>query len=185
MESPHDPRWNAALEHSRYLRQLFAARPELPALLQSSWEEPPSQTALKALLTPEADSESALKRQLRRLRQHAMAWIELRDLGGLAPLAEVMESMTLLADIATRAALDFCHRELVATFGEPLDASGAPQRLMVIGMGKLGGRELNVSSDVDYIFVYPEDGETAGPRRIDNFDFFNRLGKRLIGRGKS
>jgi glutamate-ammonia-ligase adenylyltransferase len=48
-------------------------------------------------------------------------------------------------------------------------------------MGKLGGRELNVSSDVDYIFVYPEEGDTAGPKQIENYDFFTRLGKRVIG----
>ncbi len=124
--------------------------------------------------------DAKLARQLRRLRQRTMAQLILRDLCGLAPLAEVVATMSDLADLCTNAALDHHHRQLVATYGEPLDASGQPQRLLVIGMGKLGGRELNVSSDVDYIFVYPEDGETAGPRRIDTFDFFNRLGKRLI-----
>ncbi|MDR2678459.1 MAG: bifunctional [glutamate--ammonia ligase]-adenylyl-L-tyrosine phosphorylase/[glutamate--ammonia-ligase] adenylyltransferase, partial [Zoogloeaceae bacterium] len=175
-----DPRWAAALEHSHYLSRLFSARPELLAALAACWEAPISQAALTALLHPPAADEGALKRQLRQMRQQAMAWLALRDLCGLAPLSEVVEAMTLLAEVATNAALTFCHRELAATFGEPLDAAGRPQRLMVVGMGKLGGRELNVSSDVDYIFVYPEDGETAGPRRIDNYDFFTRLGKRLI-----
>ena len=76
--------------------------------------------------------------------------------------------------------LDHHRRWLEATHGAPLDADGHPQSVIVVGMGKLGGGELNVSSDVDYIFVYPENGETAGPRKIDNYDFFNRLGKRLI-----
>lgn len=62
--------------------------------------------------------------------------------------------------------------------------AGRPQRLLVIGMGKLATCELNVSSDVDYIFVYPEDGERREPRTADGgievFDFFTRLGKRLI-----
>jgi glutamate-ammonia-ligase adenylyltransferase len=174
------PEWASALAHSQYLRQLFMARPELPALLQGLWRQPFSEDVLRALLTPTAADEAALQRQLRRMRQQAMAHLELRDLCGLADLFEVMEGMTLLADVATNAALAFHHAELAHTFGEPLDHAGKPQRLMVIGMGKLGGRELNVSSDVDYIFVYPEDGETAGPRRIENFDFFNRLGKRLI-----
>jgi glutamate-ammonia-ligase adenylyltransferase len=69
---------------------------------------------------------------------------------------------------------------LVATYGEPLDKAGQAQRMMIIGMGKLGGRELNVSSDVDYIFVYPEEGDTNGARSIENYDFFTRLGKRVI-----
>ncbi|MEI7430251.1 MAG: bifunctional [glutamate--ammonia ligase]-adenylyl-L-tyrosine phosphorylase/[glutamate--ammonia-ligase] adenylyltransferase, partial [Betaproteobacteria bacterium] len=97
---------------------------------------------------------------------------------------EVVETMTLLAELTTNVALDFLHRHLVTQFGEPLDKRGQPQRLLVIGMGKLGGRELNVSSDVDYIFIYPEDGDTAGTpdggRKIEAYDFFVRLGKRLI-----
>lgn len=180
MEMIPDSRWSSALAHSQYLRQLFAARPELPGQLAHEWQHPLSEDILLAALRPEAADDEALKRQLRRLRQQAMAHLELRDLCGLAPLSEVVESMTLLADVTTNAALDYHHRQLAQTYGEPLDHQGRPQRLLVIGMGKLGGRELNVSSDVDYIFVYPEDGETAGPKKIDNFDFFNRLGKRLI-----
>jgi glutamate-ammonia-ligase adenylyltransferase len=177
--------WTTALEralgHSRYLRQLFNARPELPEMLRQCWWRPLSEEDLRAALSPAAEDEECLRRQLRRMRQQAMAHIELRDLAGEAPLPEVMQSMTLLAEVATNAALSFHHAALARDFGEPLDSEGLPQRLMVIGMGKLGGGELNVSSDVDYIFVYPEEGETAGPRKIENFEFFTRLGKRLIG----
>jgi glutamate-ammonia-ligase adenylyltransferase len=98
----------------------------------------------------------------------------------MAPLAEIVESMTMLADVTTNFVLDYYHRQLVATYGEPLDKAGQAQRMMIIGMGKLGGRELNVSSDVDYIFVYPEEGDTNGARSIENYDFFTRLGKRVI-----
>ncbi|MDR1350786.1 MAG: bifunctional [glutamate--ammonia ligase]-adenylyl-L-tyrosine phosphorylase/[glutamate--ammonia-ligase] adenylyltransferase [Zoogloeaceae bacterium] len=172
--------WAGALAHSRYLRRLFAARPELPEMAAQDWWQPLAEDALWVMLSPAATDEKALQRQLRQMRQRAMAQIELRDLCGRAELDEVMESMTLLADVATNAALAFHHAALTKAYGEPLDREGLPQRLMVVGMGKLGGRELNVSSDVDYIFVYPEDGETAGPKKIDNFDFFTRLGKRLI-----
>ncbi|MDR2364427.1 MAG: bifunctional [glutamate--ammonia ligase]-adenylyl-L-tyrosine phosphorylase/[glutamate--ammonia-ligase] adenylyltransferase, partial [Zoogloeaceae bacterium] len=172
--------WAGALAHSHYLRRLFAARPELPERVARNWRQPLAEDCLRAALLPAAADEEILLRQLRRMRQQAMAHIELRDLCGHASLEEVMESMTLLADVATNAALAFHHAALAREHGEPLDREGLPQRLMVIGMGKLGGRELNVSSDVDYLFVYPEDGETAGPKRIDNFDFFTRLGKRLI-----
>jgi glutamate-ammonia-ligase adenylyltransferase len=113
-----------------------------------------------------------------------MAALIVRDIGSSATLAEVVETMTQLADITTNFALDFAHRQLAAQFGEPLDDQGRPQKLMIVGMGKLGGRELNVSSDVDYIFIYPEEGQTAGSpeggRKIDTYDFFGRLGKRLI-----
>ena len=92
-----------------------------------------------------------------------LAHIALRDLGGLAPSPKWSRGMTMLADVTTNYALDFHHRQLAAQFGEPSTARGRPQRLLVVGMGKLG-RELNVSSDVDYIFVHPK-AATAGPKK--------------------
>ncbi|HZX32204.1 MAG TPA: bifunctional [glutamate--ammonia ligase]-adenylyl-L-tyrosine phosphorylase/[glutamate--ammonia-ligase] adenylyltransferase [Rhodocyclaceae bacterium] len=181
MNQALDARWQPAIEHSRYLAALLAARPTLVPELAATWEHPLSEDLLLACLKPAPADDEGLKAALRRLRQRAMAHIALRDLTGRASLAEVMESMSMLADVTTNFALDFHHRQLAAQFGEPLDRRGRPTRLLVVGMGKLGGRELNVSSDVDYIFIYPEDGDTAGPRKIDNFDFFCRLGKRLIG----
>jgi len=180
MDTRIDPRWTAALAHSRYLTNLLQARPALIPELAAHWLQPLDENQLTAPLQQEFPDDDALKSALRRLRHRAMAHIALRDLCGLAPLSEVVESMTLLADVTTNFALAHYHRQLAASYGEPLDSAGRPQRLLVIGMGKLGGRELNVSSDVDYIFVYPEEGDTAGPKSIENYDFFNRLGKRVI-----
>ncbi|MEF8727817.1 MAG: bifunctional [glutamate--ammonia ligase]-adenylyl-L-tyrosine phosphorylase/[glutamate--ammonia-ligase] adenylyltransferase [Accumulibacter sp.] len=173
----------AATAHSRYLRQLLAARPEVAVWLDGNAASPLSAERMSAFLSAAAPrNEEELKRCLRHLRQRVMATLIVRDIGGLAPLSEVIETMTRLADVVTNFALDLLHRQLAGQFGEPLDEHGRPQRLLVIGMGKLGGRELNVSSDVDYIFVYPEEGRTAGNgRRLDNYEFFLRLGKRLIG----
>lgn len=181
MDTTLDPRWQAAVDHSRYLANLLNSRPELIPELAATWQQPLSEELLLAPLQREFADDDMVRSVLRRLRHRAMAHLVLRDLGGLAPLAEIVESMTLLADVTTNFALDYYHRQLVATYGEPLDKQGHPQRLLIIGMGKLGGRELNVSSDVDYIFIYPEDGDTAGPKSIENFDFFTRLGKRIIG----
>ena len=175
-----DSRWQAALDHSFYLRQQLAARPALLETLAATWQQPLTEDVLHAALQPDATDETELKTRLRRLRQQVMCHLILRDLTGLASLDEVVETMTLLADVTTNHALDFVHRQLLPLYGEPLDSKGQPQRLLVVGMGKLGGRELNVSSDVDYIFVYPENGETAGPKRLENVDFFTRLAKRLI-----
>ena len=180
MTIPADPRWQPACQLSRFLSRLLEARPALQAELAASWSHALSEDQLVQRLKPEADDDETLKHQLRRLRQFTLAHLALRDLAASAPLAEIVESMTMLADVTTNTALKVLHRQLAAQYGEPLDSQGRPQRLMIIGMGKLGGRELNVSSDVDYIFIYPEDGETAGPKKIDNFDFFSRLGKRLI-----
>jgi glutamate-ammonia-ligase adenylyltransferase len=184
-----DPRWQAALDLSRFLRQLLTARPALIAALESTWEQPLDRAAMLAFLTNALHAEAAdavasgneetLKTVLRRLRQFVMAHTIVRDLTNRAPLAEVVETMTTLAELCTGFAHDFLHARLAAQYGQPLDAGGRPQRLLVIGMGKLGGRELNVSSDIDLIFVYPEEGKTEGGR-LDAYEFFVRLGKKLI-----
>ena len=117
---------------------------------------------------------------LRRLRRRELVRIAWRDLAGLAPLGETLAELSQLADAAIAAALDFARRALEARYGVPRSASGEPQELVVLGMGKLGGRELNFSSDVDLVFLYPEPGETDGRRPVANEDYFTRLGQSLI-----
>ena len=179
------PDWQPALTHSFYLRQLLDTHPDVARWLNEHWRHAIDTATMQAFLdaAPPTDEES-LRCALRQLRQRVMAALVVRDISGQAPLSEVVETMSTLADLTTNVALDALHRQLAATFGEPLDKHGQPQRLLVIGMGKLGGRELNVSSDVDYIFIYPEDGETAGSaetrRKIEAYEFFTRLGKKLI-----
>jgi glutamate-ammonia-ligase adenylyltransferase len=167
--------------YSRYLQARLDARPELADWLATACQAPFTRRAMMDFLAtqPIAD-EDTLKRRLRDLRQRVMAVLIVRDLGRQADLAEVTQACTDLAEVAFASACDWLHRDLVSVHGEPLDSQGRPQRLIVVGMGKLGGRELNVSSDVDPIFVYPEDGETSGPRRIASHEFFIRLGRRLI-----
>jgi len=167
-------------DYSRYQARLLLARPELQDELA------PAAAALNAVVLSDwvradAPCEDNLKPVLRRLKQRAMARIASRDLDGRADLPEVMESMTLVAEAAVRAALEIVEAGLVARYGEPRNAAGVRQQMIVVGMGKLGGRELNVSSDIDLIFVYPEDGDTDGKRTISNFEFFTRLGRGLIG----
>lgn len=166
---------------SRWLAARLRADPALEAALAEASAQPCLRQEMEARLQAEAATdETSLGRALRRLRTWVLARLIIRDLAGMADLDEVTGSMTELAELAVRAAVDFLHADLAGVYGEPLDGEGRPQRLLVVGMGKLGGRELNVSSDIDLVFVYPEAGETAGPRRIDNHEFFVRLGKRLI-----
>ena len=169
-----------ALPFSRFLSRLFDARAGLREEVAATLAAPFDAAAMEAWLARQAVSEATLKPVLRRLRAHALAHIASRDLAGVADLAEVMESMSTLADITVATALRVLRAELAARHGEPRDAGGCVQEFICIGMGKLGGRELNVSSDVDFIFVYPEDGETDGAAPIGNFEFFTRLGRRLI-----
>ena len=122
----------------------------------------------------------ALHAALRVLRQRVMLRIIGRDLAGLATLDEVVGTVTALAEITLRIALDHHYRWLTSTFGTPVAPTGEGQELIVIGMGKLGGSELNVSSDIDLVFAFPEDGETSGPRVVSNQEFFDKLGRQLI-----
>ncbi|MES1986513.1 MAG: bifunctional [glutamate--ammonia ligase]-adenylyl-L-tyrosine phosphorylase/[glutamate--ammonia-ligase] adenylyltransferase, partial [Pseudomonadota bacterium] len=124
--------------------------------------------------------ETSLKQALRRLRQHVMVRIIVRDLNGLANLQEVMRTTSNLAECAINTSIDYLNTWLVDAFGQPVDAQGYPQSFIVIGMGKLGGGELNVSSDIDLIFAYASEGETTGEKSISNQDFFTRLAKKLI-----
>ena len=106
-----------------------------------------------------------------------IAW---RDLAGDTSAAEVLAETSAFADAAIQASVAFAARELEVTYGTPRNAAGEAQPLIVLGMGKLGGGELNFSSDIDLIFVFPEKGETSGMRSIDNEDFFTRLGRLVI-----
>ena len=127
-----------------------------------------------------ADSEDAFKRCLRKLRRREWLRIAWRDLSGQAELDETLRELSELAEHSVDRALDYCYRALCQTFGAPCNRAGEEQRLVVLGMGKLGGCELNFSSDIDLIFAYPEEGQTSGARAIDNQQFFVRLGQKLI-----
>ena len=169
-----------ALEFSRYGARLRMARPALVAELLARIDEPVTPDAMRGELAAVEDP-GTLAPALRRLRQRVLLSTLLRDLTGRADLTEVCAAMTRLAEMAITAAVDLHHRHLVEAHGEPIGAdSGSPQRLMVVGMGKLGGGELNVSSDVDLVLVYPEEGATAGPKVLANQEFFDRLGRRVI-----
>ena len=126
------------------------------------------------------NDDTALMRALRALRQREMLRIAWRDLSGEANTAETLKDLTDLADTCVEAALQSLYEELSQTIGVPCNEEGQAQKLVVLGMGKLGGGELNFSSDIDLMFFFPEDGETRGRRSMANSQFFIRLGQRLI-----
>ncbi|MCV6615249.1 MAG: bifunctional [glutamate--ammonia ligase]-adenylyl-L-tyrosine phosphorylase/[glutamate--ammonia-ligase] adenylyltransferase [Cellvibrionaceae bacterium] len=142
------------------------------------------------LKATECAKDSDLERLLRQYRRRAMIRIVWRDFNQLAPLEETTGDMSSLAEASTQLALEFHYAALAKRFGLPIgQCSGEVQGLVVLGMGKLGARELNVSSDVDLIFAYPESGETQHPpaeagarpkKTTSNQEFFNRLGQKII-----
>jgi glutamate-ammonia-ligase adenylyltransferase len=128
-----------------------------------------------------SESLAQLNQRLRYHRRAEMVRIAIRDLKGLAEVEETLQDLSDLADALVSGALDWHYHVLTQRYGTPIgQESGEPQKLIVLGMGKLGGQELNFSSDIDLIFVYPEKGQTEGAdRAIPNDQFFIRLGQAL------
>ncbi|QEY65279.1 bifunctional [glutamate--ammonia ligase]-adenylyl-L-tyrosine phosphorylase/[glutamate--ammonia-ligase] adenylyltransferase [Metapseudomonas lalkuanensis] len=135
-----------------------------------------------AQLLVDCTEEDDLGRRLRRYRNRQQLRIIWRDLTRQADLAETCRDLSDLADACIDLAYHWLYGRHCAQFGTPVGhRSGQPQHLVVLGMGKLGAHELNLSSDIDLIFGYPEGGETEGAKRaLDNQEFFTRLGQRLI-----
>ena len=170
---------------SRFYQRWVNADPARAAQAESLTSQALDTLDLGAALAREAASGLPTPRAMRRLRNALVACLLRRDLEGRADLAEVVGAMTRLADFAVQTHLAELMDELVAVHGMPTGhASGLPQTMLVLAMGKMGGAELNVSSDIDLIFVYPEDGDTVatapGQRALSNHEFFGRLGKKLI-----
>src|SRR3984885_2216653 len=124
-------------------------------------------------------SEQALS-VLREWRRRTMVRIAWQDIAGTASVTETLLAVSDFADAAVRAAASAAALHLQPIFGEPHRANPAQSAFVVLGMGKLGGRELNFSSDIDLVFLFAEAGETSGPRVIDNEEYFNRLGREVI-----
>ncbi len=126
--------------------------------------------------------EDELSRVLRRFRNRHQLRIIWRDVNRLADLAQTCRDLSDLADACIDLAYQWLYPRHCEQFGTPTGRrSGAPQQMIILGMGKLGAHELNLSSDIDLIFGFPEAGETEGARRsLDNQEFFTRLGQKLI-----
>ena len=128
----------------------------------------------------EALKAHGLEAGLRRFRNREMLRIVWRDLCGMATLGATFASLTRLAELCLQAAIDEHERRLYEKHGTPRGADGRPQRIFVIGLGKFGGGELNLSSDIDIIFCYPESGSSDGRRSLANDQFFTRLARAVI-----
>jgi glutamate-ammonia-ligase adenylyltransferase len=128
----------------------------------------------------EEPDEPGLMAALRHWRTREMVRIAWRDLAGFATIEETLREQSAFAECAIQQAQLHASRTLTRRHGTPRSAAGIAQPLIVVGMGKLGGGELNFSSDIDLVFLFPEAGETDGARPLANEDFFTRLGQLLI-----
>jgi glutamate-ammonia-ligase adenylyltransferase len=173
---------DAILTASPYLQHQLARHPEWQAECAASLpyleDELVQKIAAEILSQPDHDS---VLRTVRLIRNREMLRIAWRDLTGMAELSETLTTTSDLADGLVDAALQWCYADLCTKHGIPRNRNGEQQYLVILGMGKLGGRELNFSSDIDLIFAFPEAGTTDGKRDLDNQTFFTRVGQRLIG----
>ncbi|MEO8202937.1 MAG: bifunctional [glutamate--ammonia ligase]-adenylyl-L-tyrosine phosphorylase/[glutamate--ammonia-ligase] adenylyltransferase [Betaproteobacteria bacterium] len=180
---------SAHLAVSRYAARILQARPALANELDAEGAHPFARGEIDAALEALGGADEALaQRILRLLRQRVLLRVMARDLAGLASLDEVCATMSDLAEATIAAAQSFAEAMMRKRHGVVRDASGKAQHLIVVGMGKLGGRELNVSSDIDLVFVYPSEGESDGDdgegntglKPVSAHEYFATLGRKLI-----
>lgn len=184
------------LAASHFLATLLLRQPALLSWLleDALWAAPPTPSALRqelAALLPEDTPEAETAHRLRMFTHKHLLRIGSRELNYLASVAEITADLSAVADSVIQAALQACQRWLQATYGPPMytDEQGCerPCEFSVIGMGKLGGYELNFSSDIDLMYVYTSyQGQTHGvmrdgarQRQISNHEYFVALARRL------
>ncbi|RUO78983.1 bifunctional [glutamate--ammonia ligase]-adenylyl-L-tyrosine phosphorylase/[glutamate--ammonia-ligase] adenylyltransferase [Pseudidiomarina taiwanensis] len=127
------------------------------------------------------DSEEAAAACLRQYRQRWLAQLASLDIVNEISVKQMLQRLSSLADLFISASYEWLYPRFCARYGTPRDSAGEPQPLLIVGMGKLGGRELNFSSDIDLMFTFPANGETDHPRKpIENTVFFTKLGQALI-----
>ena len=142
---------------SRFVQRWLAAKPEHAHELEKLCAVPLAEVSFEPLLQVQLDLGITLPAAMRRCRNLLFSTLAVRDLSGTTDLNQVLYSISAFADFAVQTHLAARHAECVAQHGQPIGSeSGQPQQMLVLGMGKLGGRELNVSSDIDLIFIYPE-----------------------------
>lgn len=127
------------------------------------------------------ETEEQLHALLRRFRNREMAALSFCQSLNLMTVEQTFTALSQLAESLIVATRDWLYPKICQELGTPMSKCGQPQPLLILGMGKLGGFELNFSSDIDLIFTYPEKGETVDARRsVDNSQFFIRLAQRII-----
>ena len=174
------------LEHSEYVFESYLRQPNIiwetldGNQINIAWHQEDYSKSLIEELNQVTES-AKLDKVLRLFRNRSMCRIIWRDFNRLATMQDTTSELSFLAHACLQTSLDFHYKDLSKTYGKPLDARNNEQGMLILGMGKLGAYELNLSSDIDLIFCYPESGHTSNEdKSIDNQDFFSRLGKRII-----
>ncbi|HVK33813.1 MAG TPA: bifunctional [glutamate--ammonia ligase]-adenylyl-L-tyrosine phosphorylase/[glutamate--ammonia-ligase] adenylyltransferase [Burkholderiaceae bacterium] len=166
----------ARADHSRFVQRVRRRHAD-----QLAWLAPgvPDAATIAALIERLLREGQVLPAALRVARQVVLERLATLDVEDAAPLAAVTGAMTALAETTLEAALAEARRETGARHGAPHSAAGAPIEFWIVGMGKLGARELNVSSDIDLVYVYEDEGQTDGPEPVSAHEYFAKVARRL------
>ncbi len=169
---------------SAYAARNLQASPNIAALAQQISAAAIDETVIKDLWDRLHLSDAQLAKDLRQWRNTIMIGLAQRTLTGQADLTEVVQAISLVAKIAVQIAIDFSAQAMQTDFGVPQDSTGKPQDLLVMGMGKLGANELNVSSDIDLVLLYREQGLSSGTSNLGSkiaaSEYFARLVKIMV-----
>ena len=168
---------------SQYLSDLLVRDNESYDLVRITEGQPVARDVLVAELAAEVDTLSdaaAVSQAIRRFKQRETLRIAYGDIIRGHRLPTVASQISYLADAIVEAAIRAARRALEAKRGVPRRHDGKPARFVALGMGKLGGVELNYSSDIDLIFLYDTDGKTDGTRTVTNGEFFDRLARDVL-----
>lgn len=165
-------------EFSRFYRRQQGRFDDVLALWPPA--QIPDRAGIDAAIAARRAAGETLATAMRRVRNALMLRLIEADVAHGAALEAVTRGISDLAEAVIAAALAEAQSTLAERYGQPRTASGAPAQFLVVGMGKLGGYELNVSSDIDLVFVYDEDGDTDGPVPLSNREYFALLVRRLV-----
>jgi glutamate-ammonia-ligase adenylyltransferase len=168
------------LAASDFAFEAWRAQPQLlsPAGLERLRSNADAAARIDALKLPE--DETPTLAALRRFRHAEALRLVFRDVNGLDELPETLSATSVLYEVLLEAVLGWSERALAARYGQARSREGERQRLVVVGFGKLGGAELNFSSDIDLVLAYPHGGQSDGARVLDNGEYFVRLGRQLV-----
>jgi glutamate-ammonia-ligase adenylyltransferase len=158
----------------------FLREPELLGSEVIALMADPRNADARMLQLPSIIDEATAMKALRHYRRVEALRLIWRDVNGLDNVEQTVAGASALAEGCLAAALGYGESVLVRRHGMPRSDAGIAQRLVVIAMGKLGGGELNFSSDIDVILAYPENGQSDGERALPNETFFARLGQLLV-----
>ena len=175
-------------DFSQFVQRWLSANPTWEQWLEEKTPQPLAITEIRLIFEKELPKdywlnldEANFLANLRLARQKVMLLLGVRDIANLASLTEVMQAVTEMAQLGLRYASEYAQNVLSVQYGLPHNTEAQPIPLWIIGMGKLGAKELNVSSDIDLIFLYECDGTTIGGKKsISNHEWFELQGKKII-----